>query len=252
MHAKPMPRVTLSPTAARVAAPGSDDPRAEPSTSPSVTSQARDLKDLLAVIIGVCEALAEKLSVSPEHSELARVGALAADRVADLLTDFEAKAKTFDAGPPGGLPRKADGGARKVLLVEDDPDLLSLLTAAFAREGYQTFTARNGRLGVQMLQTLQPDLMVTDIVMPEMEGIGAIMEARRSARETRVIAISGGGHYGRSQSFLEWARELGADEVLAKPFRMSSLITAARVVLDRPAAELRPQWPPAADLAHSG
>ena len=121
-----------------------------------------------------------------------------------------------------------------MLVVEDDPDLLRLLTAAFVREGFQTFSARNGRVGVEMLRTLQPDLMVTDIVMPEMEGIGTIMEARRSSPDTKVIAISGGGHYGRSQNFLVWANELGADEVLAKPFRMSSLIMAARVVLDRP------------------
>jgi DNA-binding response OmpR family regulator len=85
-----------------------------------------------------------------------------------------------------------------------------------------------------MLRTLKPDLMVTDIVMPEMEGIGTILEARRSSPQTKVIAISGGGQYGRSKSFLEWASELGADEVLAKPFRMSSLIMAARVVLDQP------------------
>jgi DNA-binding response OmpR family regulator len=93
-----------------------------------------------------------------------------------------------------------------------------------------------------MVKTLKPDLMVTDIVMPEMEGIGAILEARRCSPATKVIAISGGGHYGRSQNFLVWAHELGADEVLAKPFRMSSLIMAARVVLDRP-----PLTPPGED-----
>ena len=51
--------------------------------------------------------------------------------------------------------------------------------------------------------------------------------------DAKVIAISGGGHYGRSGDFLGWASELGADEVLAKPFRVSSLITAARLVLER-------------------
>jgi len=126
-----------------------------------------------------------------------------------------------------------------------------LLTAAFNREGYQTFSAPNGRMGVQMLQRLKPDLMVTDIVMPEMEGIGAILEARRSTPATRVIAISGGGQYGRSHNFLEWASELGADEVLAKPFRMSSLITAARVVLDRPADADPMDFEPLSRLAHA-
>ncbi|HZZ68220.1 MAG TPA: response regulator [Phenylobacterium sp.] len=191
---------------------------------------ARDLYDLMAVIIGVCESLADSMADHPQHAELARVGVLAADRAAHLVAGL----KMAPANDPDDRTPAVER-PRRVLLVEDDPDLLRLLTAAFVREGFETHCAANGRLGVEMLQSLKPDLMVTDIVMPEMEGIGTIMEARRSSPATKVIAISGGGHYGRSQNFLVWAQELGADEVLAKPFRMSSLITAARVVLDRPA-----------------
>jgi CheY-like chemotaxis protein len=190
---------------------------------------AHDLYNLLAVIIGVCESLADDLSQRPQHRELARVGMLAADRAAALV----AKLRT-NSGPPASANDPVEGAPPEVLVVEDDPDLLLLLTAAFVREGFRTHSARNGRQGVELLRTLKPDLMVTDIVMPEMEGIGTILEARRCSPETKVIAISGGGHYGRSKSFLEWASELGADEVLAKPFRMSSLIMAARVVLDQP------------------
>ncbi len=219
------------------------------------TTPARDLKDLLAVIIGVCESLADNLKDSPTHAELARIGALAADRAVGLAADL-VQADLVQAEPVSGegaltLPRPANGNGLRVLLVEDDPGLLTLLAAAFNREGYQTFCARNGRMGVQMLQRLKPDLMVTDIVMPEMEGIGAILEARRSTPDTKVIAISGGGQYGRSSNFLEWASELGADEVLAKPFRMSSLITAARVVLDRPPAADALDFEPQTSLAHA-
>jgi CheY-like chemotaxis protein len=199
-----------------------------PEAAPQASgSPSRDLYELLAVIIGVCESLAENLSDCPQHAELARVGVLAADRAADLVASLRTGAAISDA--PAGAEHP-----RKVLVVEDDPDLLMLLTTAFVREGFQTFSARDGRRGVEMVKALKPDLMVTDIVMPEMEGIGAILEARRCSPATKVIAISGGGHYGRSDNFLVWAHELGADEVLAKPFRMSSLIMAARVVLDRP------------------
>jgi CheY-like chemotaxis protein len=214
-----------------------------PVAAPQAAGGARDLYELLAVIIGVCESLAENLKGAPQHAELARVGMLAADRAAGLLAGLALDgtlsgegSEPADASSAEDTQTQGRERARKVLLVEDDPDLLLLLTAAFVREGFQTYCARNGRQGVELLQTLKPDLMVTDIVMPEMEGIGAIMEARRVAPDTKVIAISGGGHYGRSQNFLVWAHELGADEVLAKPFRMSSLITAARVVLDRPPA----------------
>ncbi|HEY3949177.1 response regulator [Phenylobacterium sp.] len=208
---------------------------------------ARDLIDLLAVIIGVCESLNSGLAQSPQHAELARVGLLAADRAVTLAAKLRAQpsaAQAATAPTPAAQARAlalqavAVAPVRKVLLVEDDPDLLNLLTAAFIREGFETYAAHNGRLGVDLLKTLQPDLMVTDIVMPEMEGIAAIIEARRASPHTRVIAISGGGHYGKSRNFLAWAHELGAEEVLAKPFRMSSLITAARVVLDRPAAPI--------------
>jgi CheY-like chemotaxis protein len=204
-------------------------PEAAPqaSGSPSRDVPTRDLYELLAVIIGVCESLAENLSDCPQHAELARVGILAADRAADLVAGLKAFPAADDEALGADRPRK-------VLVVEDDPDLLMLLTTAFVREGFQTFSAKNGRLGVEMVKTIRPDLMVTDIVMPEMEGIGTILEARRWSPATKVIAISGGGHYGRSENFLVWAHELGADEVLAKPFRMSSLIMAARVVLDRP------------------
>ena len=75
--------------------------------------------------------------------------------------------------------------------------------------------------------------MVTDIVMPEKEGIATIIEARALAPDTAVIAISGGGAYGRSDNYLQWAEELGADEAMAKPFPMSQLLTAARLVLER-------------------
>jgi CheY-like chemotaxis protein len=202
---------------------------AEPGRAGWPATANEDLYNLLAVIIGVCESLAKDIDQRPQHRELARVGMLAANRAAAQVARLRASAE-----PRLALDDEADRAAPRVLLVEDDPDLLRLLTAAFAREGFRTYAARNGRQGVEMLRALKPDLMVTDIVMPEMEGIGAILEARRSAPDTKVIAISGGGHYGRSGNFLEWASELGADEVLAKPFRMSSLIRAARVVLDQP------------------
>jgi CheY-like chemotaxis protein len=196
-------------------------------TSPESAANAAndptlELYELLAVVMGVCETLSTGLSETPQQAELARVGLLAADRAAKRVSQLRSRATP--AAP----------AARKVLLVEDDADLLNLLATAFVREGFETYCAPNGRVGVDLLATLKPDLMVTDIVMPEVAA--AIHEARRATPHTRVIAISGGGTYGASRDVLAWARELGADEVLAKPFRMSSLITAARLVLDRPVA----------------
>ncbi|MFI4966509.1 MAG: response regulator [Caulobacterales bacterium] len=119
----------------------------------------------------------------------------------------------------------------KVLLIDDDAALLGLMAHAFAAAGYTTLTAENGRKGLLLLDAGQPDLVVTDIVMPEMEGIGAILQIRRRPRPPKIIAISGAGPGGR-QNYLKWARHLGADETLAKPFRMSQLVSLAGSLID--------------------
>jgi CheY-like chemotaxis protein len=199
----------------------------------SAASRTHDLKNLLAVVLGVCESLSESLDPASEHGELARVGLLAAERAGRLAHQMLVE-------PPRPttpeLVPQPEGQGRTVLVVEDDPDLLRLITGAFARAGFKAYSARNGRLALQLLRALEPDLMVTDIVMPEKEGIATIIEAKQAAPNTSVIAISGGGQYGRTGNFLQWAEELGADQVMAKPFPMSALLSAARAVLDRKAS----------------
>jgi CheY-like chemotaxis protein len=67
--------------------------------------------------------------------------------------------------------------------------------------------------------------------MPEMEGIGAILQMRRKPQPPKIIAISGAGPGGRRE-YLSWAKHLGADEVLAKPFRMSQILAVAHRLVD--------------------
>ena len=119
----------------------------------------------------------------------------------------------------------------KVLLIDDDPALLWLMGQAFQAAGYQTLSAENGRQGLRLLDAYEPDLVVTDIVMPEMEGIGAIMQIRRKASPPKIIAISGAGPGGR-RNYLSWAKHLGADAVLAKPFRMSQIVALSDRLID--------------------
>jgi CheY-like chemotaxis protein len=129
----------------------------------------------------------------------------------------------------GQKPAQNDTGgahATRVLLVDDDADLLALMDSAFRKAGYATRTATNGRHALTVLKTYRPDLVVTDIVMPEMEGIGAIMQIKRDPNAPKIIAISGAGP-GSRRDYLKWARHLGADETLAKPFRMSEMLALA-------------------------
>ncbi|WP_309605327.1 response regulator [Phenylobacterium sp.] len=122
-------------------------------------------------------------------------------------------------------PESHAGG--RVLVVDDDPILLDLLTKAFRADGFVTRCADNGRQALALLQAEAFDLVVTDIVMPDSEGIGTILQIKRKPRPPKVIAISGAGRGGRGD-YLTWARHLGADEVLAKPFRMAQLIDLSR------------------------
>jgi CheY-like chemotaxis protein len=125
-------------------------------------------------------------------------------------------------------------GARpcRVLLVDDDPALLMVLARAFARAGYATQTAENGRKALELLRSYRPELVVTDIVMPEMEGIGAIMAIKQMVDPPKVIAMSGTGPGGR-RNYLKWAKHLGADEVLPKPFRLEDMLDLAERLLAR-------------------
>jgi DNA-binding response OmpR family regulator len=122
--------------------------------------------------------------------------------------------------------------AGKVLLIDDDPALLGLMAKAFIAAGYTTHTAENGRKGLLALDSYTPDLVVTDIVMPEMEGIGAILQIKRRPQPPKIIAISGAGPGGR-RDYLSWAKHLGADEVLAKPFRVSQILAISNRLIGK-------------------
>ena len=119
----------------------------------------------------------------------------------------------------------------KILVVDDDPHIRDVVRTAFAKAGFTVFTADNGRSGLKVFKAEQPDLVITDILMPVMEGIETILELKRTVSPPKVIAISGGGRVS-GNDFLKWALHLGADKVVLKPFRMSTLISTARELLD--------------------
>jgi CheY-like chemotaxis protein len=125
----------------------------------------------------------------------------------------------------------------RVLIVDDDPAILKGLSAAFGRLGVKTETAADGAQAIKRLTCSMPDLMITDIIMPEREGLETIMAARACAAPgLKIIAISGGGRLDGSE-LLGVARSLGADAVLSKPFRPSQLIALAEELLTEAEAE---------------
>lgn len=114
-----------------------------------------------------------------------------------------------------------DDGTRRtvastILIIDDDESVRSVVRRTLERAGYRVLAAEDGRRGVQVAAEEAVDLVITDIFMPEMDGIEAIQTLRATGGGPRILAISGGaGHLGGT---LDDARLLGADAVLPKPF----------------------------------
>jgi YesN/AraC family two-component response regulator len=122
----------------------------------------------------------------------------------------------------------------KILVVDDEPSILSgihdLLQMAF--DDCEIFCAENGLKATQLLEHTTVDLIITDILMPEKEGLETITEVREKYPQIKIIAMSGGGKTGR-MNFLQMAKELGASAVIDKPFDPSELIQTVRRLLDQ-------------------
>jgi DNA-binding response OmpR family regulator len=103
----------------------------------------------------------------------------------------------------------------RVLIIDDDADTRLMLRELLAANGHEVFEAENGNAGLRVFEKSLPELVVTDIVMPDREGISTIMELRKKKANTKIIAMSGGKR--NSPEYLDWARKLGADKTLDKP-----------------------------------
>ncbi len=118
----------------------------------------------------------------------------------------------------------------KILLVDDDPDIRSLLKIMLTGEGHDVIEATDGTQALQVAQSQSFDLVLTDLIMPDKEGIETIMELRKKIPRIRIIAMSGGG-VGRQEDYLGLAGKLGAMRTLAKPFGVKELKEAVDAVL---------------------
>ncbi|HSH94357.1 MAG TPA: response regulator [Roseimicrobium sp.] len=117
-----------------------------------------------------------------------------------------------------------------ILLADDNAELLKLQSVVLGRAGHEVITVANGRQALK-LAVLQPvDLVITDIIMPDMEGLELIMTLRKNLPALKIIAVSGGGR-GNANDYLSVARTLGAQAILLKPFTASALLDAVNKVL---------------------
>ncbi|MBI5772472.1 MAG: response regulator [Verrucomicrobia bacterium] len=120
----------------------------------------------------------------------------------------------------------------KILLADDDAALLKMVQLMLRRAGHEVTTATNGNEALRRAAESQFDLVLTDLIMPDKEGIEVILALRKKLPGLKVIAMSGGGRVNVNDN-LALARTLGAAQTLAKPFSGQELLAAIEAVLGK-------------------
>jgi CheY-like chemotaxis protein len=111
-----------------------------------------------------------------------------------------------------------------ILVVDDEADVRELLSEILEECGYQVFQAEDGKDALRCLHARQMDLIITDLIMPEQEGLETISRMRMEMPEMKIIAMSGSFE----PSYLRVARLLGADRTLQKPFSFDDVLAVVR------------------------
>jgi len=130
----------------------------------------------------------------------------------------------------------------RILLIDDDDALRDVTAEVLRQAGHTVNTASEGKTGLALYHAEPHDLIITDINMPDMDGVELIMALRHTEPRPRIIAISGGSKYSEPL-YLPVAQRLGVQRTLAKPIQAGALLQAVTEVLAAPAP---PTVPPAA------
>lgn len=125
---------------------------------------------------------------------------------------------------------------KHILVIDDDASILSLFGRFLESAGYSVALAPDGRTGLRLLKPQKPDLIITDIMMPEMDGLELLMKIKKQHPEIPVIAISGGMKI-RPSNFLPQAKEFGARHVFIKPVELSELLNTVQKLLGESAED---------------
>jgi len=120
---------------------------------------------------------------------------------------------------------------QKILIIDDEPHILMMLKKMMEKAGYETDLAANGKEGMEIFQKSPSDLVITDIIMPEKEGLETIREMKRIHPELKIIAMSGGGKIS-AENYLETARIFGATRIIQKPFTQNDMVSAVKELMD--------------------
>ena len=128
---------------------------------------------------------------------------------------------------------------QSILIIDDEPQIRSMIRLILERAGYSVTDAADGVEGMRRFRENPVDLIITDLIMPNKDGIGMIIELKKEFPDVKIIAMSGGG-LNRPEGYLRGAQKLGAACTLSKPINRQELL---RVVKDT--LEAKPEAPSA-------
>lgn len=131
---------------------------------------------------------------------------------------------------------------KKILVIEDEPEMRRNIATILRLEKYQPIVAENGRVGVEVAKREKPDLILCDVMMPEVDGHGVLQALREDAGLAGVpfIFLTAKGEKGDVRSGMN----LGADDYLTKPVAKADLLDAVRTRLQRAAQQSKPEFKP--------
>ena len=121
---------------------------------------------------------------------------------------------------------------KKIVVIDDDIKCNQMICRILKNAGYQVSAAFNGAEGLKMFMKERPDLVITDLYMPEKDWLETIMELRQADEKIRILAISGGSLNINIDDMLNAAEIFGADAIMAKPFHLETFLNRVKGLLD--------------------
>ncbi len=123
----------------------------------------------------------------------------------------------------------------RILIIDDEPQIRSMLRLMLERVGYEIAEAPDGIEGIRKYRENPADLIITDLIMPNKDGIGMIIDLKKEFPQVKIIAMSGGG-VNRPEGYLDGAKKLGATRTLTKPIDRDEMLKAVKETLKDTAA----------------
>jgi YesN/AraC family two-component response regulator len=124
-----------------------------------------------------------------------------------------------------------------ILIIDDEPQIRSMLKLMLERDGYEVAEAPDGIEGIRVYRQKPADLVITDLIMPNKDGIGMIIDLKKEFPNAKIIAMSGGG-LNKPEGYLKGAKKLGAACTLTKPIDRDEMLRTIKDVLQSPSSQI--------------